>query len=95
MRTTTTLRSTPGQEAIAAAALIAAAHNGRPITDQESLQAFAVADLPPATPELRTLAVKVLNRVTGPDSEWRELWEETDDLGAALAAVDEVRSALA
>jgi hypothetical protein len=84
-----------GQEAIAAAAVIAAAHNNRPVTDQDSVVTFAAADLPPATPELRTLAVEALNRVTGPESEWRELWEETDDFDTALAAVNEVRSALA
>ena len=84
-----------GQEAIAAAAAIAAVHNDRPVTDQDSVVQFAATDLPPATPELRTLAVQVLNRVTGPDSEWRELWEETDDFDTALAAVNEVRSALA
>ncbi|HXS62529.1 MAG TPA: DUF4259 domain-containing protein [Streptosporangiaceae bacterium] len=84
-----------GQEAIAAAAVIAAVHNNRPVTDQDSVFTFAAADLPPATPELRTLAVDALNRVTGPESEWRELWEETDDFDTALAAVNAVRSALA
>lgn len=83
-----------GQEAIAAAAVIAAVHNNRPVTDEDSVVQFAATDLPPATPELRTLAVKVLNRVTGPDSEWRELWEETDDSAAALATVNELRSSL-
>jgi hypothetical protein len=82
------------QEAIAAAAVIAAIHHNRPIADQDSGRSFATADLPPSTAELRTLAVTALTRVTGTDSEWRELWEETDDFDTALATVNELRTAL-
>lgn len=82
------------QEAVAAAAVIAAIHHGRPVTDQDSGHAFTAADLPASTADLRTLAVTALNRITGTDSEWRELWEETDDFDTALAAVSEIRAAL-
>jgi hypothetical protein len=82
------------QEAVAAAAVVAAIHHGRPVTDQDSGRTFAAADLPPSTAEVRTLAVTALTRVTATDSEWRELWEETDDFDTALATVNEVRTAL-
>lgn len=83
-----------GQDAIAAAAVVAAIHQGRPVTAFGDDRTFAATEYPPATPELRALAVAALNRVTGDDSEWRELWEETDDYAAALATIDELRAAL-
>ena len=82
------------QEAIAAAAVIAAIHHDRPVTDQDSGRTFAAADLPSSTAELRTLAVTALSRVIATDSEWRELWAETDDFDTAVAAVADVRAAL-
>jgi hypothetical protein len=82
------------QDAIAAAAVVAAIQHNRPVIDDESDSAIPAADLPPATAELRAVAVTVLDRATGVGTEWRELWEETDDFDVALAAVNEVRSAL-
>ncbi|MGH3360852.1 MAG: DUF4259 domain-containing protein [Nocardioides sp.] len=46
------------------------------------------------TPELASLAVRALDRVTARDSEWRELWEESDESAAALASVARIRTAL-
>ena len=48
----------------------------------------------PPTPELAALGVRALDRVTAPDSEWRELWEESGEPGAALASVARIRTAL-
>lgn len=84
-----------GQAAIAAAAVTAMARTGRPVTDTDSGTDLATTDLPHANPELVALAVRALDRVTGKDSEWRELWEESDALDEALNALADVRAALA
>ena len=76
-----------GQAAIAAAALLAAARRGESVLDGPD-------ELPAAQPELLALGVRALDRVIGEESEWCELWEETDDVQDALARVAEVRSAL-
>lgn len=84
-----------GQAAVAAAAVVAAARNGRPVTNAGGVRTIEAADLPKPDPALVALAVRALDRLTGDDSEWRELWQETSDLGAALSAVAEIRAALA
>jgi hypothetical protein len=82
-----------GQAAIAAAAVLVAARAGKPVDD--GARTIAAADLPAADTALAALAVRALDRVIGPDSEWRELWDDGDDAAEALAAVAEVRAQLA
>jgi hypothetical protein len=82
------------EAAIAAAAAVAAARLGQDLADGDGDTVLAAADLPSAEDEVRALAVKALDRVTGADSEWRELWEDTDELGTALSSIADVRSAL-
>ncbi len=84
-----------GQAAIAAAAVTATARTGRHVTDTDSGTGLATTDLPHAHPELVALAVRALDRVTGENSEWRELWEESDALDEALHALADIRAALA
>lgn len=84
-----------GQAAVAAAAVVAAGRNGTEQASNGWAQPLAQADLPSSTPEDVDLARLALARVVGDHSEWRELWEETAELDAALAAVAEVRTALA
>jgi hypothetical protein len=81
-----------GQAAIAAAAVLAAGRAGRPVVDGGRV--IEAGGLPAADPGLLALAVRALDRVTGGDSEWRELWQESPDLEAALSAVAQVRAAL-
>ncbi|MGW5365726.1 DUF4259 domain-containing protein [Actinopolymorpha pittospori] len=77
-----------GQAAIAAAAAVAAARTGPPL-DNGGTDRIAID---PRTPELLAQAVRAIDRVTGENSEWRELWGEGDMLDAARAAVAEVRA---
>jgi uncharacterized protein DUF4259 len=84
-----------GQAAVAAAAVVAAARGGRPVTAGDSAKTFGTGDLPQPEPDLVALAVRALDRVTADDSEWMELWQESPELSAALGAVAEVRAALA
>lgn len=61
----------------------------------EAVAAAAVVASDPALPtELRPLAVRALDRVIGPDSEWRQLWSESDELPDALAGVRQLRATL-
>lgn len=80
--------------ALAAAAVVAAARTGRPVRSSNGSEILAAADLPAATEKLLGLARAAADRVVGEESEWRELWEESDQLTEALATVDEVRAAL-
>lgn len=84
-----------GQTAIAAAAIVAAARHGRPVTDDQSGTNLSTADLPPVTPDLLALAARALDRVIGANSEWRQLWEQTEFFERALTAVAELSIPLA
>ncbi len=84
-----------GQTAIAAAAVVAAARHGRPVTDDHSGTNLSTADLPPVTPDLLASAARALDRVIGANSEWRQTWEKTEFFDRALATVAEVAFALA
>jgi hypothetical protein len=78
-----------GQAAIAAAAIVAAWTAGRSVDDAPALTGLN----PPAVPaDLLGAARKALDRVTGPDSEWRSLWG--DDADDVLGVIAEIRSAL-
>jgi hypothetical protein len=74
--------------AIAAAAIVAHTH-GAPDLDPKLGEPLTT--LPP---DLVPLALEVLDRVTGFESEWRDLLAESGDLTPALAELDKIRSAL-
>ena len=81
--------------AIAAAAIVAAMRPGGPAVDSpygpEFLADGARIELPD---DLAALAVRALDRITGDDSEWDELWGESDSYADATVALDTVRAAL-
>lgn len=77
---------------IGAAATVVAAQKGQPCSPGGI--SLGVADLPKVSGELIDLAVQALDRVTGDDSEWRDLWGEGDGLDEALRVVAEIRSEL-
>ncbi|MEU8006809.1 DUF4259 domain-containing protein [Catellatospora sp. NPDC049111] len=89
------LDSREGEQAIAAAAVIGSQLPGAVrlmssyapdfLTDGNRLE--VPADLP-------ALAVRALDRVLAADSEWVELWEETNDPDAAFAVVRNLRAEL-
>ena len=83
-----------GQAAIAAAAIVAAVRAGQPVTTAASGRTIEVRELLASAPDLLALAVRALDRITGDDSEWHELWQETPDLGAALSTLAQIRTAL-
>ncbi|MGK5741230.1 DUF4259 domain-containing protein [Micromonospora sp. URMC 103] len=82
-------------EAIAAAAILAAHRpGGRPI-DSPYAPDFLLAGERLALPRrLDDLALRALDRVVGDDSEWRDLWEESDDYDQALRELALIRSVL-
>ncbi len=87
------LDSGPAERAIAAAAVIASLQpGGSALTTPyapDFLTGGGTLELPDDLPDL---ALRALDRITGADSEWPELWE--DGLPKALAALRPVRDAL-
>ncbi|MFI1188778.1 DUF4259 domain-containing protein [Streptomyces californicus] len=81
-----------GEEAVAAAALVAAqCPGGEPVTT-----AYGPKDpLPPLPADLRPLAVRALDRLTAPNAEPLDLWEEAGEDQAWLAGIAELRAVLA
>lgn len=89
------LRVAVAELALAAAAVLAATRPDGPQFDS----GFAPKCIQVATEwtlgdDLVPLALRALDRVVAEDSEWRELWEDTGDLDAALAELAPVREAL-
>ena len=84
------------QAAVAAVAVVAAQRPDGPPVDPDYGPGFlAEGDRLVIPDDLAPLALRALNRVTGDDSEWRELWDEADALDEALATLVPLRAALA
>ncbi|MDP9951226.1 MULTISPECIES: DUF4259 domain-containing protein [Streptomyces] len=81
-----------GEEAVAAAALVAAqCPGGEPVTT-----AYGPKDpLPPLPEDLRPLAVRALDRLTAPNAEPLDLWAEAGEEQAWLAGIATLRAVLA
>lgn len=79
------------QAALAAAAVVAAARPGPPIELPDFLADGALA-LPPG---LDDLAVRALDRIMAEDSEWHELWSDSESAEAAFTEVRTLRARLA
>jgi hypothetical protein len=79
-------------EALAAAAIVALARG--PIPGVTEVPDEVDADTIEFSDELRALAVRAIDRVASPDSEWLDLWTEGSDSGNALTMVAALRSAL-
>ncbi len=78
--------------AVAAAALVAAA-NGMRVDMAEVTELLRIGGIP-ADGGVRELARAALARVTGADSEWRELWEEVGQLSEAVMVLDGIQAHL-
>ncbi len=82
-------------EAIAAAAIVASQlPGGARITSvyaPDILLEGGKLEIPDDVP---ALAVQVLDRIVGDDSEWRELWEESDGYASALAELQQIQVAI-
>ncbi len=84
-----------GVRAVAAAAVIVSQRAGaEPLTSPYAPEFLLEGESLVVPEDVAALAVRALDRVTGVDSEWRELWEDTGDLVDALAVVGDLRTAL-
>jgi hypothetical protein len=84
------LDSDVAAEAIAAAALVASQLRGY-ASAPDFVLAGGRLELPDDVPDL---AVQALDRIVGEDSEWRELWDESDDSASAFATVRQLRATI-
>lgn len=84
-------------EAIAAAEVLAKALGRGTQSDAytEKVDAWLASIPAKPSPELSTLAQRALARVLGPESELRELWEESDEFGLWESSVVALQSATA
>lgn len=82
--------------AIAAAAIVASQRTDGVTIDSPYAPDFltqgGVLELPE---DLAALAAQALERVTGDESEWRDLWDDAGDLDNALAEIEPIKYALA
>jgi hypothetical protein len=80
-------------EAIAAAAIVASQLPGGARITSPYAPDFLLEGGKLAVPDdLPTLAVQALGRIVGEDSEWRELWEESDGYTSALAELQQIQA---
>ena len=81
--------------AIAAAAIVASQQPDGPEVDSTYGPDFLVGggtiDLPE---DLVELSLRAIGRVLDADSEWRDTWQESDQLDEAIAALEPIRAAL-
>ena len=83
-------------EALAAIEVVAAAL-GRPTVTAQSqakLMTWIARVKPVADTSLVSDSARAIERILGPDSELRELWDETDEFGEWQSNVEQLRSAL-
>jgi hypothetical protein len=78
-----------------AAAEVVAALAGRPAPDlPEEVRTWVAAHRLTVTPDLRALSLRALDQVAA-DSELKELWAESEESGAWIDGLQELRSRLA
>jgi uncharacterized protein DUF4259 len=89
------LEVTAACQAIAAAAIVASQQPDGPEVDSvygpDFLADGASMDMPE---DMVELSLRAIARVLGEESEWRALWEEADELDAAILALEPLRAAL-
>jgi hypothetical protein len=85
--------------AVAAAGLVAVA-NEMPFEAEAGLiddivrLAHLVREMSAGSRQVRDLVGAALSRATARDSEWRDLWDDADQLARARAALDQIRASL-
>jgi hypothetical protein len=89
------LEASEACQAIAAAAIVASQQPDGPEVDSvygpDFLADGASIELPD---DLVELSLRAIARVLGEESEWREQWEEADELDEAIVALEPIRAAL-
>jgi hypothetical protein len=89
------LESPEANTAIAAAAIVASLQPDGPGVDSTYGPDFLAAGETIELPEdMVELSLRAIARVLDEESEWRELWEESDGLDEAIAALEPIRAAL-
>lgn len=82
-------------EAIAAAAIVASQLPGGGAVTSSYAPDFLLEGGSIEVPQdVPALAIRALNRIVGDDSEWLELWDETEEDAPALAALQQIRAAI-
>lgn len=80
-------------DAIAAAAIVASQLAGGPAVTSPYAPDFLLdggtIDIPD---DLPALAVRALHRIAGDDSEWRELWEDSENGASAMSTLDQLQA---
>jgi len=84
-----------GHIAFAAACLVAAGRSRAAATGNASVDSWLVAHRPAVTAEDQRVALAALDRVTGPDSEWMELWAASASEAAIKERIESLRQILA
>jgi hypothetical protein len=89
------LENTEACQAIAAAAVVAARQPDGPELDSVYGPGFLAEDETLDLPDdLVELSLRAIARILDEESEWRELWEEADELDEAITALEPIRAAL-
>ncbi|MGH3328675.1 MAG: DUF4259 domain-containing protein [Streptomycetales bacterium] len=80
--------------AVAAAALVAAGRSRLARAREPSVDDWLAANRPQTSPDDHALALRALDRVAGPDSEWMELWGQTSSGQAVRDRLEDLRKIL-
>ncbi|MCU7725696.1 DUF4259 domain-containing protein [Actinoplanes sp. KI2] len=82
-------------DAIAAAAIVASQlPGGAAITSPYAPEFLLDGGSIDVAGDVPALAVRALDRIVGDDSEWHELWAETEEEAPALAVVHQLRASI-
>jgi hypothetical protein len=83
-----------GHLAVAAAGLVAAGCSGGAATGNPSVDEWLSRHRPAVDPASARIALAALDRVSGPDSEWMDLWATTDSRSAVQERLAGLRAVL-
>jgi hypothetical protein len=83
-----------GHLAVAAAGLVAAGRSRGAATGNPSVDDWLAAHHPVTDVACARLALAALDRVSGPNSEWMDLWAATDSRAAVEERLEDLRAVL-
>ena len=84
-----------GHVAVAAACLVAAGRSRQAVTGNPAVDGWLAGHRPQVGAEEQRIALAALDRVTGPDSEWMDLWATSGSEAALQVRLDSLRGVLA
>jgi len=84
-----------GHLAVAAAGLVAAGRSRGAATGNPSVDEWLSLHRPATDQDCARIALAALDRVSGPDSEWMDLWATTDQRTRVEERLDSLRAVLA